>query len=375
MGRYGTRNAEGLQKDPVKQIAIIGTVGVPANYGGFETLVENIIGRNNLQEIKYVVYCSSISYSRKRKTYKGADLQYIPIKANGWQSIFYDSLSMLHAIFSKTDVLLILGVSGCFILPFIRMISRKKIIVNIDGLEHRRGKWKPSIRKFLKQSEKIAIRYAHVIVTDNKAIQDYVKTEYGQDSALIAYGGDHVQVSPDSDETPILGKYRLSDGDYSFSLCRIEPENNVHVTLEAFARTGAPLVMIGNWRNSDYGKRLLSQFSAYPNIRMLAPIYDLPILNALHNHCKFYIHGHSAGGTNPSLVEAMFFGKPILAFDVIYNRETTANLANYYKDAEQLEKLLCLPYDLFAQNALSMVQIAKQRYLWSIISKQYEKLY
>ena len=221
----------------MKKVAIIGTVGVPARYGGFETLVENIIGQNSLQKVEYTVYCSSKSYNEYLSEYKGALLKYIPLKANGAQSIPYDILSIIHAI-HKSDVLLILGVSGCVILPIIRLVCRKKIIVNIDGLEHRRDKWNLMVRKFLKLSEKIAIRNSDIVVSDNKAIQDYVRNEYGVESVLIAYGGDHVKCDICGIEAEILSKYALVPQKYSFSLCRIEPENNVHIILEAFAQNG-----------------------------------------------------------------------------------------------------------------------------------------
>lgn len=358
----------------MKKVAIIGTVGVPAKYGGFETLVENMIGDNCSQEVEYTVYCSSKSYEDRPKEYRGAKLKYVPLKANGSQSIPYDIISIFRAL-GKSDVLLILGVSGCLILPVVRLFSRKKIIVNIDGLEHRRDKWSPKVRKFLKFSEKIAVRNADIVVSDNKAIQDYVRDEYGVESELIAYGGDHVQCDVSSIQADILAKYKVVPGEYSFSLCRIEPENNVHVTLEAFAASGKKLLFVGNWSNSEYGKSLLTKYGSCKNIEMLAPIYDLPTLNVLRSNCMFYIHGHSAGGTNPSLVEAMFFGKPILAFDCSYNRESTENKAHYFADSNQMIKLMTNDLSYFDNNASMMVKIAKARYLWATIAKQYEALY
>ena len=199
-----------------KKVTVIGTVGVPANYGGFETLVENIIGENCSDSVEYTVYCSAKSYSNKQSEYKGAKLKYIALKANGTQSILYDIISIFKAI-GKADVLLILGVSGCMILPLIRIASRKKIIVNIDGLEHKRDKWSKWIRRFLKFSESIAVRHADVIIADNKAIQDYVWTEYGVKSELIAYGGDHVICDTQNEDDKILSKFNLSSTRYSFA--------------------------------------------------------------------------------------------------------------------------------------------------------------
>lgn len=355
-------------------ISIIGTVGVPANYGGFESLVENIIGDNSSKNLCYIVYCSSKNYPEKHRVYKNAQLKYIPLNANGSQSILYDILSLVKAT-TKSDVILVLGVSGCCFLPIYRLFSKKRLIINIDGLEHRRDKWGKWVRRFLKYSEKMAVKYADVIVTDNKGIQDYVKDEYGKDSELIAYGGNHVLCDISDIENEVLEKYELKGEEYSFSLCRIEPENNVHITLEAFKKSGKRLVFVGNWERSLYGKELLETYAGCENIRLLSPIYDLKILNVLRSHCSFYIHGHSAGGTNPSLVEAMFFQKPILAFDVIYNRETTEQKADYFSSVDDLVKLLQLPYSSFQLNASSMMEIAQRRYRWEVIARQYEVLY
>lgn len=355
-------------------VSIIGTVGVPANYGGFETLVENIIGENASKEISYTIFCSSKSYPQKQSVYKNAFLKYIPLEANGVQSIFYDILSLIRAT-RGSDVILILGVSGCCFLPIYRLFCKKRLVINIDGLEHRRDKWGKWTRRFLKFSEKMAVRYADVIVSDNKGIQDYVKEEYGKESELIAYGGDHVLCDVSDTEKEVLRQYSLEGVEYSFSLCRIEPENNVHITLKAFKRSGKKMVFVGNWERSVYGMELYAKYKDIPNIFLLSPVYDLKILNVLRGNCQFYIHGHSAGGTNPSLVEAMFFQKPILAFDVVYNRETTENKANYFSSVEDLIELLEESYDSFDENAKNMSAIAQRRYRWKVIAEQYENLY
>lgn len=356
------------------RVAIIGTVGVPANYGGFETLVENIIGDNASRDVAYTVFCSSKSYPQRQEVYKNARLKYVPLEANGMQSIPYDILSLIKAS-RGSDVILILGVSGCCFLPVYRLFSKKRLVINIDGLEHRRDKWGKWARRFLKFSERMAVKYADVIVSDNKGIQDYVKEEYGKDSALIAYGGDHVLCDVADVEAGVLERYSLTGVEYAFSLCRIEPENNVHVTLEAFARSGKQLVFVGNWERSQYGKDLFEKYKDSGNIHLFPPVYDLKVLNVLRSHCTFYIHGHSAGGTNPSLVEAMFFRKPILAYDVVYNRETTEGKADYFANADGLAALLARPVVSYQANAESMAEIAQRRYRWSVIAREYEKLY
>lgn len=355
----------------MKKVAVIGTVGVPASYGGFETLVENIIGENASKGIEYTIFCSGKSYSNQIPEYKGAKLKYIGLNANGVQSTLYDIVSMIRTS-NEYDVALILGVSGCIYLPFFRKRFKNKIIVNIDGLEHRREKWGRFAKWFLRKSEAMAVKYADVIVADNKGIQDYVTETYGKDSVLIAYGGDHVERSVSEDvQKKVLKEYGVENEDYAISVCRIEPENNCHIILEAFATTGKRLIYIGNWENSKFGRWLKKRYSNYPNITIHDSEYDLDTLTVLRSHAAMYIHGHSAGGTNPSLVEAMFFGRPILAFDVVYNRATTANKAYYFESTDSLVSLL--EQGGFDGNAMRI--IAQEQYRWKIIASQYELLY
>lgn len=357
----------------MKKVAIVGTQGVPACYGGFESLVENIIGENASPDIEYTVYCSrkDMAKTLHLTTYKGARLRYVNLHANGIQSIPYDMVSMIRSI-SGYDVVLVLGTSGCSFLPVFRLFNHKRLIVNIDGLEHRRAKWGKLARWVLRISEVIAVRCADVVVADNKGIQDYVKDTYGKDTALIAYGGDHVLRSVNSGrQKEILNRYGLVSGKYAIKVCRIEPENNCDMVLEAFSRCGRQLVFIGNWNKSDYARRLRTEYEKFPNIKILDAIYELDTLYTLRSNAWCYVHGHSAGGTNPSLVEAMFFGRPILAYDVVYNRETTYGEAYYFGGVKELAALLeC--HDLKGER---MLELAKEHYTWKRIAGAYELLY
>lgn len=356
----------------MKRIAIVGSQGVPAQYGGFETLVENIIGDNCSGDVEYTVFCSAPDYEAKAERYKGARLRYIRhLHANGMQSTPYDMVSLLKCI-RGYDTVVVLGVSGCIFLPLFRLLYHRRLIVNIDGLEHRRAKWGRFARWFLRKSEAMAVRCADVTVVDNKGIQDYVTETYGKPSTLIAYGGDHVRRPMTADrQEELLREYGLRSEGYVLSICRIEPENNCHVTLEACARSGRELVFVGNWKRSLYGQELREKYGKLRNIHLVESEYDLDKLYALRSGCAAYIHGHSAGGTNPSLVEAMFFGKPIIAYDVVYNRETTEGKAYYYKDSHDLEALLGRS-DLRGDD---MLEIAQRRYTWKHIAQQYEALY
>lgn len=357
----------------IKKISVIGIVGVPACYGGFESLVENLISFQS-NNIIYHVYCSSKSYNAKMKTYKKANLTYIPIKANGSSSVFYDIACMISSLFKQPDTVLILGVSGCVFLPFFKFFSKSKIITNIDGLEWKRDKWGRGVRSFLKYSEKLAVKYSDAVIADNKAISDYVYHEYGIQSHVIAYGGDHAL------QTLSVSNKALSESDFYFTVCRIEPENNIKMILEAFSRASARIKIVGNWNASSYGVDLKAKYSQFSNIELVDPIYDIDMLFRLRSQCIGFIHGHSAGGTNPSLVEAMHFQKPIFAFDCDFNRFSTDNSAYYFNSYKELLDLLNEPRNemtlrKYAICAKRMKEIAISKYTWKTISHLYEDLY
>ena len=217
----------------------------------------------------------------------------------------------------------------------------------------------------------MAVKYADTIIADNKGIQEYVMETYHKPSVLITYGGDHVIRHVDEEkQSALLQKMELNRKEYAIAVCRIEPENNCHIILDAFAHTRQQLVFIGNWNRSPYGTQLKEKYGSFANIRIMDSIYDLDTLYTLRKNARLYLHGHSAGGTNPSLVEAMFFGIPILAYDVAYNRHSTYNQAAYFSNSQQLQKLLEQP----EPDGQSMLKIARQHYLWNPIVEQYESL-
>lgn len=353
-----------------KRVAIIGSQGVPPKYGGFETLVANILS-NSSSNVDYTVFCSTPDMGSKLSDYKGARLKYVNLHAHGVMSVAYDIVSMIKSI-KGYDAILILGVSGGIFLPLLRLLSRAKLIVNIDGLEHLRDKWSKRARKFLKFSLDLCIRYANIIVSDNKGIQDYVRKNYGKEARLIAYGGDHaLRTVSTSRQEALLEFHGLKPDSYDLSICRIEPENNCAMTLEAYAKSDRDLVVVGNWNHSDYSRDLYMKYKNNPKIHLISSIYQLDVLYTLRNNARLYVHGHRAGGTNPSLVEAMFFDCPILAFDVIYNRETTRNRALYYSDSESLLNLINDP----STERSPIDEKTRSEYVWNKIAKQYEELY
>ena len=361
-----------------KRIYIIGTVGVPACYGGFESLVDNLLDYTPA-DVAYTVFCSAKKYEARLESYKGARLIYLDRDANGKDSIFYDYESMKIAVREKADIMLILGVSGCMFLPRIRRAFKGKIITNIDGLEWKRDKWKFYAKWLLHWSERQAVRYSDIIIGDNKGITDYVRSAYAGIAAkkrveLIAYGGD--QVSRVEDDS-LFETYPFCREPYACAVCRIEPENNVHLILEAFARMPEKqLVIVGNWEKSDYGRVLKEKYASYKNLHLLDPIYEPHTVNWLRGNAALYVHGHSAGGTNPSLVEAMCLGLPVLAFDCVYNRATTEGKALYWKKSDELlECLLKQNGEEIGAIGNIMLEIGKRCFSWNAIARQYNLLY
>lgn len=353
------------------RIAVVGTVGLPAAYSGFETLAEHLVRYNEREglPLKVTVYCSARHFTDRPASYHGATLRYLNLDANNASSLIYDALSMALSIRQGVDTILLLGVSGAWAIPFVRLLSSARVVTNIDGIEWRREKWRGVAKWILRASEWLAARWSHELISDNGAIVDHVRQAYGRDSVLIAYGGDHALSSA---PLPFPGLPKR----YALALCRIEPENNVALILEAFAENPAiPLVFIGNWDRSQFGRDLKQRYESCPHIQIVDPVYDIGALHTIRAGCSLYIHGHSAGGTNPSLVEMMHFGKSILAFDCVFNRQSTDNSALYFGDVISLRHLvkatLCASS---ADYGARMTQIARERYTWEQVGAAYLRL-
>jgi len=353
-----------------KKLAILGSQGIPSKYGGFETLVEHLVV-NLSKKFDITVFCSSKYVDTKLNEYKGAKLEYINIDANGWQSIFYDVLSILKS-YRKNDCLLILGSSGGLILPFLWRYKRK-FILNFGGLDWKRNKWNRFIQWYLKFTEKISVKSCDKLISDNQGIRDYILKEYNLDSSLIAYGGDQaVRTVKMIKNKP----YEFEKGEYFMTVARIQQDNNIELILNSFIDLPEhKIVIVGNWDNDKYGVDLKNTYSHYNNMYLIDAVYDTNKLNYLRSKCKIYIHGHSAGGTNPALVEAMNLGLPIFAFSSGFNEYTTHGEAKYFSSSNELKKLINnIENEVLVDIGNKMKKIALKNYSWAEISKKYEKL-
>lgn len=360
--------------DNVPKVYVVGTNGLPANYGGFETLTHNLCTELNA-DFRFTVFCSRDNKNRNIKIYIGANLIHVPLRANGWQSIPYDSICLLIALI-KADIVLMLGSSGGLIMPIMAMFN-KKVILNVGGLDWKRSKWNFITKKIIKILEKLSIQYATTIVADNKHIKNVYAQEYGVNSEIIAYGGNHTKVRKKNVE--LVNLYSFLKDNYYVSVSRAQEDNNIHLLLEAFKTLkNSKLVVISNWNSSEYGRSLFANYSnKYSSIILVEAIYDQNILDVIRSNASLYIHTHSACGSAPSLIEAMSLGLPVICYDCEANRYSTDNKTMYFSDSDELCKLIEMKTDekTLKQLANSLNKIAEDRYTWSKVSQSYSKLF
>lgn len=358
-----------------KKVALIGTNGIPAKYGGFETLTEYLARFLN-SEFDLVVYCAKTPKAQRLKEYCNSRLVYLPFKANGWQSMIYDAVSILHA-YLTCDSLVVLGFSGFAAFPF-KVLFGKKIIFNIGGIEWKKVRGNKSLAAvevpMKKLFERICVSFSDVIIVDNQVLFDYVKTAYNRDSVLAEYGGDHAKHEPIEDK--LIEKYPFMANGYDVSVSRAQEDMNIHVLIDAYKNfPSRNLVIVSNWDTSDYGITLKAAHKGkYPNIFLQDAVYNLAELNAIRSNGEIYFHTHSLCGTAPSLTEAMYLGLPVVCFDVETNRATTENKSIYFTDSSSLVDILAeLDESKVSQLGNDMRLIAARRYTWNRIAGLYKE--
>lgn len=354
-------------------IAIIGTDGLPARYGGFETCVEQLAPRLALLGHHVEVFGSSAGRSARAVNGPRLRHRYLPLRANGWASIPYDLWSFF-ASYRKSDAILVMGVSAGIFMPVMKFLAgHRRIIVNVDGLEAQRSKWQGMKRWFLRLSEASAIRHAHAVVSDNQGIADGVVGEHGCATTVIAYGNDHVMLLEHARACRVVQqRFGLEPQDYLFTVARIEPENHIEEMIGAFLASGLPrYAIVGNFSSTALGRRLQQHYHGEPRILCIDSLYDPEALAALRACCRIYLHGHSVGGTNPSLIEVLPYYRPILAYDCVFNRHTLQSEGGYFSDMAELTFLLQHgDIEAWTPRAWS----ASGRYRWECIAQAYARL-
>jgi glycosyltransferase involved in cell wall biosynthesis len=347
------------------KIAIIGTAGLPAKYAGFETLAAHLV-ENLSSEYDFSVYCSGKQYARRDRAtnYNGAKLIYLPLQADGLQGLVYDVISTIHALF-YAEVLLILGVSGSFLIPFVRLFTNKKVITSVDGYEWKRNQYGKAALLYRMVAGWLAIRFSHVNIDNKESMQDYTALRYATDALLM------------NEQTTGNAKYPFMDRPYAFKLCQISPDNNIDMILKAFVQ--APqhqLVITGNWNKSEYGKSLRKTYAIFPNIHMLDPIYNQHELDMLRANSFAYIHGNQPGGVDAALLEAMFMGLPVISVATKNNQLTTEGKALYFNSATELATMLNQTrLGEFSKVGLAMQETAQRKYTWQLIATKYEYIF
>lgn len=366
-----------MRKGPIK-IAILGTRGIPARYGGFETFAEELGTRLAERGYDVSVYCRDGNGARPEASYKGVRLVTLPtIRHKYFETVFHTFLSSLHVMFCKADIVYYCNAINSIFMVFPRLAG-KKVLINVDGLEWKRAKWNRLGKWAYIVSEYIATILAHVVIADSRRIAVYYKKKFKKDTILISYGSTGV-IMPDT--TGVLARYGLEPRKYLLYVSRLEPENNAHLFVRGYEKVRSsqmPFVIVGHAPyGSSYVKNL--QSTRDERIRFLGPVYG-DDYRVLLSHAYLYLHGNEVGGTNPALLEAMATGNCVLAKGVGFNRHVIGDAGFWFKhkNAEdlvrQLEYLIVNPAIVEACRPRAIARM-KKYYQWDDVAGQYDRLF
>ncbi|HAT4227601.1 beta 1-4 rhamnosyltransferase Cps2T [uncultured Clostridium sp.] len=382
----------------MKNIFIIGSKGIPAKYGGFETFVEKLTEKQVRTDIKYHVSC--LSDNKNEFVHNGARCFNINVPNIGAaKAIYYDIVSLKECINYieennlKNAVIYILA---CRIGPFIGHYKKKinalgvKLLVNPDGHEWKRAKWNAAVRQYWKLSEKLMIKHADLLVCDSKNIEEYIKNDYKQynpNTTFIAYGADIEKSNLNNDDLKLLCWYeekRIRSKEYYLVVGRFVPENNYETMITEFmkSKTNKDFVLITNVEKNKFYEELRKKtnFENDKRIKFVGTVYDQELLKKIRENAYGYFHGHEVGGTNPSLLEALATTDLNLLLDVGFNREVGMDGAIYFtKTSGSLSNLIDKSDAFSNEYIVSLGEKAKKRiqteYSWKKIIEKYENIF
>jgi rhamnosyltransferase len=369
------------------KIAIIGSRGIPAKYGGFETAVEAVAPGLVEMGWNVCVSCEGPRDQSKPAVYEGVNLFYFPVRP--FFRIIYEVLYDMYSLVKSSSVcncIYMLGY-GAGLFLFIPKILRKKLVVNVDGLEWKREKFNKLERFILLTSERAAVRFADVIVADSREIKKYIEERYKRKAIYITNGVDAPQPEKWDDQKlgsrGLLKDMELLPNGYWLTVARLEPENNIHTIIQAFLKSNSnkKMVIIGNFSSKKYQRcvlDILEDNNAAERVILTGAIYDVGLVNMLRQNCFAYIHGHSVGGTNPALLEAMSMKNLVIAHDNEFNKEVGEQTILYFKDAGDLAakiKEVENKSDLFGHLREAAHSRVLSHYSWEDIVREYDRLF
>jgi glycosyltransferase involved in cell wall biosynthesis len=356
------------------KLAILGTRGIPANYGGFETFAEELSIRLVARGHTVTVYCRSNNIQFTGRNYKGVDLVVLPtIGTKYFDTVFHTLLSVFHAIPKRFDCILVCNAANA-IFTAIPRITFTPVALNVDGLERKRKKWGFVGRSYYRLSEYLSTLIPSVIVTDASVIREYYMQTYRAKSTMIAYG-----TRCDRElTTQVLEQLNVKPRQYVLYVSRLEPENNAHLVIEAYASvsTNMPLLIVGD---APYAHEYIARLKSTQDsrVRFTGGIYGTGY-RELQSHTAVYIQATEVGGTHPALIEAMGAGNCVIAYDTPENREVLGDCGLLFKDVAELTRYIQGAIDdpvrasAFGDKAQAR---AKAVYSWDAITSQYEKLF
>lgn len=359
------------------RIAIIGSRGIPARYGGFETFAQELAPRLVGLGHDVTVYCRA-GYTGTRSSFEGVRLRHTPyLKVQAFETPSHELTSILDSLRRGFDVYYFLGTRSSPLYYLVRALG-KPVVIHTDGIEWKRAKWGRVGRAWLRSGEWMA---AHVpgarLVTDAEAMRSYYMRTYGKDSTFIPYGAPVIE---DADPAP-LERWNLEPRGYHLVVARMEPENNITAIIEAHRDSGSRrrLAIVGDANyETVYTRKVRALAAATTGVQLVGAVYGADLV-ALRFHAFSYIHGHEVGGTNPSLLEAMGCGDLVLALDTEFNREALADAGRYWSKADRsLSSLLREADATEAKNLAVTSEKARDRirelYVWDEVAERHDRL-